>query len=619
MLVLRYILIASLAAICGFGSISVSYAKPLTSAERTACKTLPNCVDIIRRHNALEFDYAVLETDFRRFGSAGRKVLFDVLESKSGNADVARMILALGPLQGSERGRLDRIWTLKTAGKYLPLLMDGHPASRDKLLMTLSHNDPNIRETARRAILMLPEGSDRRPVPSVVAVSLLNGLAHDPMAVAAPYVAKMSVDDQEPAFATLFLSGEPDLVSAAYEALYRESPAKAFNTLLRQMRQVKSPQQSQAIGEMLSRRHAKRVDGFYLKFSTDISNDQKFSIAARAAGMHAIITSRASDFSISTPARKEALMFLLQGRSFVAQDVYLPYFRAKQANDALNLVWDIAQSERWINRDRIAENYIGTPMERRVVNDLIQANDLRSFKAGLRYADSNNQADIKKKINDPINAIAIEARQVIKLPKTNVNKNTSCQIAKFDLTDMSEQMPFFNEPWLLTSSKARVSVDRKALTSAHPTTKGWLAGYDMQKMGPRFPHKGGGLVWFDNKSGNFREIGNFSSPLAVLPDRILGLGMTTDRFWIIDQWGGVSSDVSLYRVELTEQNGSLRHLGALPNNISEFSVTQNGHLLISFDSQRNKPAQAPLRISPNGKISMACVPKDVAMPSKVLN
>ena len=73
-------------------------AADLTAKERSICPTLKVCVDIIGRHTASEFDYNVLESQFRRYGPKGRDALFDILESDVGNSDVARMISVIGPL-----------------------------------------------------------------------------------------------------------------------------------------------------------------------------------------------------------------------------------------------------------------------------------------------------------------------------------------------------------------------------------------------------------------------------------------------------------------------------------------------------------------------------------------
>jgi len=67
-------------------------AAELTPREHSVCPSLRTCVDIIRRHDAAEFDYDVLEAQFRRFGPTGRVALFRILETEAGNPDIARMI-----------------------------------------------------------------------------------------------------------------------------------------------------------------------------------------------------------------------------------------------------------------------------------------------------------------------------------------------------------------------------------------------------------------------------------------------------------------------------------------------------------------------------------------------
>ena len=296
----------------GFGAAAVSAAN-LTPEERNVCPSLGACIDIIQRHDAAAFDYQVLETEFRRFGPAGRTALMDVLNSKAGNPDIARIIANTAPLSASERLNLKNAWSLERAEIYLPFLLDGHPLSRDLLLMTLSSDKAAVREQARLALMRLPQPVIRQPVSQNLAKPLLSALAKDPIAAAAPYVSRLNAAGSEPAFGRLLRSGEPALVLAAYQALYRQNPANAFNILLAEMDRAGSSEEAQAIGDMLLVRHGTRADGFYLKFANDISGDQTRSIAARAAGLHAVLVSGQGKMPDFTPARAEAMQFLVSG------------------------------------------------------------------------------------------------------------------------------------------------------------------------------------------------------------------------------------------------------------------------------------------------------------------
>jgi len=108
-------------------------------------------------------------------------------------------------------------------------------------------------------------------------------------------------------------------------------------------------------------------------------------------------------------------------------------------------------------------------------------------------------------------------------------------------------MPFFDSGWMVGDDTARVSLTRAELTTAHPTGTGWLAGYKVGKARHRSKTTGGSLLHYDNKSGAFKNIGDFSGPLAVLPNAPLRLGQTTNSFWVIDQWSTETADLSAYR------------------------------------------------------------------------
>ena len=160
------------------------WAANLTPRERSVCPTLRVCVDIIRRHNSTEFDYDVLEDQFRRFGSKGRAALFDSLESDASNPDIARMIALIGPLSSAERMRIRKNWTAEKSANFLPLLLDSHPDSRDLLLLTLDSEEPIVREAARRALIRLPKAAQNQPIPNSLRGPLLSAIARDPIAEA---------------------------------------------------------------------------------------------------------------------------------------------------------------------------------------------------------------------------------------------------------------------------------------------------------------------------------------------------------------------------------------------------------------------------------------------------
>ena len=115
-------------AACVLGSTtSLVQARDLFPKERSVCSSLKMCLDIVRRHDASEFDYDILGTEYQRFGPKGKAALFSLLESGIEHTDVAHLISALGPLTTEDRQRVQKKWSQEKAGSYLPLLLDGHP------------------------------------------------------------------------------------------------------------------------------------------------------------------------------------------------------------------------------------------------------------------------------------------------------------------------------------------------------------------------------------------------------------------------------------------------------------------------------------------------------------
>ena len=597
--------IGALALSLAFAGLSAitSHAAELTADERNVCSNLRVCLDIIKRHDASEFDYAVLESEFQRFGSVGRRALMDVLDSEAGNPEMAEIISRAAPLSPSERQNLKKNWSLDRAEVYLPFLKDGHPFSRDLLLLSLGSDNPAVREQARLALINFPDSAERQPVPQNLVQPLLLALAKDPVAEAAPYLSKLNPLGQEKRFAELLKSGETEVVFGAYEALYRSSRPQAFETLLSEMDRVRTPEQSRAIGDMLLRRHANRADGFYLNFAKEMSGDQARSAQARASGLHAVLSSDTPEMPALTPARAEALRFLVSGQALVTAEKYLPVLRRLEAETELNLIWRVATAEKWVDRDVISEAFEGLQSEDQVIADLIRSDDFRSFSAGAVQAKPRHKMLLTSKLNHPVKDIQVLARKILELPAAP-QSSTRCIISKFDANDQLNQMPFFDLAWTKLRNNARVALDRKYLTSAHPSQTGWLAGYKLRKPGAKSIAGGAALLHFDNKTGAFQRIGNFSGPLAILPDRSLKLGQSTNRFWVINQSGEASADISAYSVDLTAEPARIKHLGALPRDARDFSVAPNGDLLMGFGGE----TQAPIRMSPRGDISAACQP-----------
>ena len=617
----RYIIIAAIAG--SLLSAAFASAKPLSKAERISCPNLRVCVDIIKRHDASEFDYTVLEREFERFRGPGRKALFDILESDAGNPDIANMILALGPLSSTETGRLNRVWSIEKAAQFLPLLKN-NPDLLDKIILTLGHADPKVREAARQLVLRLPEDALKLPLESEVVGPFLTAMIKDPMPIMAPLVESAKIESHEELFAALIRSADTKFVAAAYNAMYRENPKMAFQVLLSEMRLINTPQQARAIGDVLVLRDKSRNDGFYLKFAKNLANDASFPTPARAAGLHAVITSGSVEGNPALSRRSKPLAFLVSQQGVVSQDTYVPALKRAGRLAVLANIAEISQSEKWINRDRITDSLRGTKLFNEAVRDLIRSDDVRSVNAGLNYASKTHQSDIQSQINHPITEIAMAATRALNLPRQDRARQKLCRLAPYDLDEMSNQMPFFDSAWFRIENGARVSAERKAVTSGHPTRDGWLAGYDLDKLSLNASYSGGGLVFFDNKTGDFRHIGDFKNPTAILPDRHLKLGQATSMFWIIDRWGEDASDMSLYRLDMSNGTEIIKHIGILPPDLKDVSVAPNGDFLVTFIEREKlntgeSASQPPLRYRADGRVSLACGSAIASSPNSTSN
>ena len=577
-------------------------AAPLTEAEQRACQNLRHCVSIIERHGPDDFDYDVLGAEFKHFGLEGRAALFHTLKGKNGSSDIAEILVGLGPTYPIERTQIQKIWSLENADRFLPLFEGGHKDDELFIIRTLGHADASIRERARKAFIAFPRQDKTYQISETYQAEILSAVTRDPMAVMAPVISTFSGVGNEAALEGLLLSGDLSIVEAGYGVLYRHNQEKAFNALLDAMKAARTGEQIRALGDMLVRRHKNREDGFYAKFATDISKDRAFPPQARAVGLHVMLRVAAenkSELAEFDPAQIEGFRHLLDN-GFTAQDLYASVLPIS----GLKILWDTAQSERWINRDRLAQYYLDTPLKSLVVRHMILADDARTVRTGLGLAGEGEfLSDIQKQTTHPVTMIANLAR--VHLDQKIINSNSTCRFANFDVDDITIQMPFFDAAWAKTWHNGRVTLARDNLVAAHPNAFGWLAAYQSESLSA---DDIGELIYYENESGAFSRIGDFRAPMAILPNRSLSLGETTNQFWLIDGWGGDSFDVSVYSVYVSKTDRIIRHIGAIPHNVMNFGVSRSGDLLLRFAANPDKTTQPPLRISPKGQISSLCHP-----------
>ena len=601
-------------------------AAPITQAEHIVCSDLEHCVDILNRHDASEFDYGVLEQEFRRFGPRGRRALFGVLRGENGNPDVARILNAHGQLAPAEEAIADNIWNGPSAINAAPLFSAPTLRNRDRWISGLGHADPLVQEFAQQ-IYRMDNSLKSAPLTRAQQTAVLKDILRDPSAMKADLLGHIPARGHESQLEHLIATASnPELASSAYASLYRADPARAFETFMRLARAVKSGEQAGRLGALIASRHENRADGFYGRFASDVSGDIEMPVNVRAVGLHAwFLIMDAPRTSAPSPVlaiefdapRLEALSFLLTRPASMARDYggVLSQLPDTVAFPALSvLLKKHLEYGQFTDMSLLKASY-GTGLEPRAVQAALASNDLSILMAAISFAEGKApyKGALQKLTTHPVTKIRVAAELASqrKLTKTKPSsfaravskandKSRTCRISSFNRSDIMAQMPFFDDqplkmdnkdPWLRT-------VSRKTMVAAHPTRKGWLAAYSSSPKSE--------LIFFDNRTGAGKIVGDFASPFAIIPDRPLPLGQTTRRVWVVDGPGPSEPRSFLYRLTLSDSGFQQTRVAELPSPASNVTLTITGDIVLDFRAVNGQPSQSPLRYRPNGEVFSAC-------------
>ena len=606
-------------------SLQSTHAKPLTKAEQTVCQSLRHCMDIVERHDASEYDYEVLEAEFKRFGPTGRNALFHLLTSSKAHSDVARLLAEMGPLTAVEAARVDQIWSGPNATLVLPLFQEMTLANRDRWIAGLTHSKASVRAFSRR-LYDMDVSLMRAPLTAQQTAMILSDMIETGNGSSGDYLSHLSAAGHEAAFEKLLYSGaNVNVVSSAYDGLYKQNPAKAFQSLMAAMRAAQTAQQISNLGEMIARRHRQRADGFYAKFAVDFSNDTTAPANARAVALQAWFavmrdgdktTSKRPVLPVMNTRRLEAFQFLLKTEeaNLKLYASVLDRINNPSVQPAIDMLWAHSERENHQAQPAILKAALDTSLEPAAIQSALRSNDSALMIAALRAAQTRAEfsAPMRALQQHPIVDVRVAARLASQgklvtlhnkafydMRQVALRSAPRCEITGFDIQDLVLQMPYFDDAPVNTKDHWVKSVTRAKLNAAHPTSKGWLASYYLGAQG-------GALVYFDGQSAEGRRVGNFQSPFAILPDRPLKLGESTDRFWIVDTPGHLGMRQGLYQVKDNGNGFDVRRVTELPAAPIEADILQNGDVVIAFDDSGKNLAQPPLRFSPDGRISSAC-------------
>ena len=606
--------------------------------ESIVCKTVRHCVDIVERHAPDSFDYHVLNGEFKRFGEKGKTALLNMLASKD-ETDMrrAQAVLANGRtlLTPDEQRKVAALWPrgdLETHAKIMKSALS--PLMRARVIQTLSHEKPQIRELSRDIIAATVARKMDFPLRPEDYGRLAKGLLDDPTPALVELISNFETAKTTPVFLSLLKSTDGPTLSAAYEKLYADNPEEAFKALVATLYDLKDNQAEAAfaISHTLRQRHTSREDGFYLKFAKDLVEDPEMSLMGRVAGFDAVMQSEAAP-QLSEPSQfynvlKTALKnhktlpkgYLqnmprqAEGHPDMWLNAYWEYFRAKKGEQKLDFM-------------RLVGGFETGTAKIILTNALSDKGDWRIIQTAAlplgRLKHEAAAAKLQELSEHPVMAVQIAALTALDGIKTGSMKGRPgfwknalamqsgyCSAAPKDFKDEAKALPFFD----LVDLDFKVGGDKRRFVSTiAPTKMGYLVGFDAGTQG-------GDLRYYDNASGESIALKNqlLEGPgniAAIIPVTPPPLGQYARAFWVIAQDDGRKDQAKLYRLSAANEGFKIRYYAELPHRVSALSPQKNGDVFMSFYKEGAKPRDVnpPLLLSPSGAIRRACsAPADTA-------
>ena len=670
--------------------------KPAQSTQDNfrSCKTLLRCVDILERHRADSFDYAVLARDFDRHGDKAREVLWRIVgkakldgpetdgsetdgseteqatELATEHANRALDMLSRSPkiLKPADQRRMAALWKNIDRSDYDPafvarlMQVNLSPMVRSMAVQTLASDNPDVARLSRGLIAQSLIAKMSFPMLESDFAPLSTALRERPSPTLVSLMNEYPSEQADPILAKLLSSGHSPSVIAAYGALYKRSPERAFKALVATLYGLKNGSQGDearaalAIGNMLAYRHPLREDGFYLNFADDLAGDAQMSGAGRLAGFTALL--QMQEKKEARPLKNTAFnrasfataLGALTGKNIPEYYFTVPHRLGLGAKDAnvdhwlapLRTAATTARSKLLLTEiaggfdtrlaQDIAREALDNQGDYRLTTAGILASTAQSSKASLNSKASlaaSLQAQMK---THPVTLVRAAAdiglsalksksprKAVLKSQATLASKARSfeprsqfCAVTTTDLRALALPMPFYQPARLARGGLA----ERAYQTSGARTSTGWLAGYSRPSIrGHGIDIKGidGGLVSYDNKTGEGVELFGHNKSgksefgaqavIAVQPINRVALGDRAREFWIIAS-SIESGESAVYKAVQSGTTFAITRHFVLPALPSATEIKDSVDIVIAFKPEDG--GNPPLRLSPNGEVTRAC-------------
>jgi len=609
-----------------------------TSGQSIVCESVRQCIDIVERHAPDSFDYHVLNGEFQRFGPKGKAALIHMLASKD-ETDIrrAQAILTKGQtlLTPDEQRKIAALWprgNIKAHAKIMQSALS--PLMRARAIETLSHENDHVRKLSREIIAATVARKMDFPLRPDDFGRLAKAVLDEPTPALVELISNFDTAKTKPVFIRLLRSSDGPALSAAYEKLYAHNQEEAFKSLVATLYDLKDgrAETAFALSHMLRQRHARREDGFYLKFAKDLTEDSEMSLMGRVAGFDALMQSddapKLSNLSQYSDVLKSALKN--HGALPAGYLQNMPRQAEGQSDMWLSSYWEYLRpqiGEQKLEFIRLVGGFETNTAKNILLDALNNKGDWRIIQAAalpLGRMEHKPAASKLEELSDhPIMAVQIAALTALDGIKIGDMKGRSafwrnrltpqsgyCSAKPKDFKDEAKGLPFFD---LIDLDFKAGGDKRRFVSTIAPTQKGYLVGFDAGA-------KGGDLRYYDNASGDSTPLKSQLSKTAenitaIIPVTPPPLGQYARAFWVIAETKTLSGQSKLYRLSGSDGNFKIKYQAELPHKVTALAPQKNGDVFMSFYKESAKPEDVnpPLLLSPNGAIRRACSsPADTA-------
>jgi len=660
--------LAMAAAVPALAQTSQSIDKRLTNAERNICQDMDMCVDILLRHDPESFDYTALAQDFQRFGAPAMQRLLQLISSDREMAVKHAQVILQDPawtFPPSAQQQIAKLWPRGDMASHRTVMANiGSPLMRNRMISTLSHASPTVRQQSRVALdtmaINMPKTFTGVPIPPATFPDLIKAVNDEPSPALITLIGSFPPAQSRPVLSQLLLAGDTAIVQAAYRQIYKQNPDAALSSFKAALPKLKTTDQILALSQLLQSRHvarqAENPDGFYMHLAHGILNDKNLPGLAHMMAMDAIMNSAPLggkplprtphvEAVFKTLVTDLNVSFLRYAQNFdekVGENTaqFLPVIwaeilrrdKAVEPNAAyrqrqkdigfgfedtayvfMRLARDLSGSQKWSASVRpILRQGLTFDKDWRVQQfaalGLGQLRDNNSAALLSRYAQSHPMTAVRAASKSALSGIQTGQMDVDAALRTTEQEAQYCPVKAFDFRQDAKQLPFFEggkfpDSW----GKDVLPANRRLLSAAYPTQSGWLAG-------DSWGERGGGLLYYDNVSGD-HEVVSGGNIIAIVPVKPTPLGTFAKEFWVIDgleHLGQASARILYVRFE-GDKISTHRHR-ELPSYPRAINIAKDQSLQISF-----RQTHPPLRLLPNGTVISGCIPPNASAPQSLPN